>query len=39
MIEGIDKVKIILRQEVKYIVVLDNELKAQESKSDLKMVY
>ena len=31
--------KIILEQEVKYTVVLDDELKAQESKSDLEMVY
>ena len=37
--EGIDKVKIVLGQEVKYTVVLDNELKAQESKLDLEIVY
>src|SRR5437868_10724394 len=37
--EVIDKVKIILEQEVEYTVVLNDELKAQESKSDLEIVY
>ena len=37
--EGIDKVKTILGQEVKYIVEKDNELKLQENKTDIEIVY
>src|SRR5205085_4011460 len=37
--EGIDKVKTILGQEVKHIVEKDNELKLQENKTDIELVY
>ena len=39
MTEGIDKVKTILGQEVKHIVEKDNELKLQENKTDIELVY
>ena len=39
MTEGIDKVKTILGQEVKLIVEKDNELKLQENKTDIELVY
>ena len=37
--KGIDKVKTILGQEVKHIVERDNELKLQENKTDIEIVY
>ena len=39
MTERIDKVKTILGQEVKHIVEKDNELKLQENKTDIELVY
>jgi hypothetical protein len=38
MTEGIDKVKIILGQEDKQIVVIDDKLRLQENKADIEMI-